>query len=67
MAGRTGRKVLLIVTVVIAAVIFLASILPGIIGGAGGGKIGVVEVEGTIADLKDVMADIVRFKEDKGI
>jgi len=67
MAGRTGKKVLLIVTVVIAAVIFAASVLPGIFGGAGGGKIGVVEIEGTISDLKEVMADMVRFKEDDGI
>jgi len=66
MAGHTGRKVLLIVTVVIAVVIFAATFLPAIFG-AGRGKIGVVEIEGTIADLKEVTADIVRFKEDEGI
>ncbi len=62
MAGRTGRKVLLIVTVVIAAVIFAASVLPGIIGGAGGGKI----VRGDRRDHRrsqEVMADMARFKE----
>ncbi|MDD3846036.1 MAG: signal peptide peptidase SppA [Syntrophorhabdaceae bacterium] len=67
MAGHTGRKILLIVTIVIAVVIFAASFLSGMFGSGGGGKIGVVEIEGTIADLKDVMADVVRFKEDDGV
>ncbi len=68
MAGHTGRKVLLIVTIVVAVVIFAASFMSGMFGGAaGGGKIGVVEIEGTISDLKDVMADVVRFKEDDDI
>ncbi|MCK9227244.1 MAG: signal peptide peptidase SppA [Syntrophorhabdaceae bacterium] len=65
MAGHTGRKVLLIVCVVIAVIIFIAGI-SGIFTGSGS-RIGVVEVEGTITDLKDVMADIVRFREDDSI
>lgn len=65
MAGHTGRKILLIVCIVIAVIIFLASISS--IFSGGGAKIGVVEIEGTIGDLKEVMADIVRFKEDDSI
>lgn len=67
MAGRTGRKVLLIVTIVIAVLIFAGSFLSGMFGGPGGGKIGIVEIEGAIADSKEAMADVVRFKEDDGI
>ena len=65
MAGHTGRKILLIVCIVIAVIIFLTTISGVFTGGAS--KIGVVEIEGTITDLKDVMADIVRFKEDDSI
>jgi protease-4 len=64
MAGRTGRKILLIVCIIAAVLLFVTSI-SGIF--TGGTRIGVVEVEGTITDLKDVMADIVRFKEDDSI
>ena len=64
MAGRTGRKILLIVCIVAAVLLFITGI-SGIF--TGGSRIGVVEVEGTITDLKDVMADIVRFKEDDSI
>jgi protease-4 len=67
MAGGTGRKVLLIVTIVIAVLIFAGSFLSGMFSGAGGGKIGIVEIEGAIADSKQAMADVVRFKEDDGI
>jgi protease-4 len=65
MAGHTGRKILLIVCIVIAVIIFAATISGMFTGSAS--KIGVVEIEGTITDLKDVMADIVRFKEDDSI
>jgi len=64
MAGHTGRKILLIVCIVAAVLLFITGI-SGIF--TGGSRIGVVEVEGTISDLKDVMADIVRFKEDDSI
>jgi len=64
MAGRTGRKILLIVCIIAAVLLFITGI-SGIF--TGGARIGVVEVEGTITDLKDVMADIVRFKEDDSI
>jgi len=39
----------------------------GIVGQGFGDKIGIVEIEGVIADGKDAMEDIVRFKEDDGI
>lgn len=65
MAGNIGRKILLVVCIVIA-VIFFAITLSGMFGDSGS-KIGVVEVEGTITDMKDVMADIVRLKEDDSI
>lgn len=65
MAGHTGRKILLIVCIVIAVIVFLTTIAGMFTGSAS--KIGVVEIEGTITDLKDVMADIVRFKEDDSI
>ncbi len=65
MAGNIGRKILLVVCIVIA-VIFFAIMLSGIFGDSGS-KIGVVEVEGTITDMKDVMADIVRLKEDDSV
>lgn len=67
MAGRTAKKVFLIVTIVVAVIIFLFSISGMFTSSPGGGKIGIVEIEGTIADLKDVMADVVRFKEDDSI
>ncbi|MHB8109831.1 MAG: signal peptide peptidase SppA [Syntrophorhabdaceae bacterium] len=66
MAGQTGKRVLLVVVIVIA-ILVLVGILSAIFGTSGGGKIGVVEIEGTITDMKDVMADIVRFKEDDSI
>ena len=67
MAGRTAKKVFLIITIVVAVVIFLFSISGMFTSSPGGGKIGIVEIEGSIADLKDVMADVVRFKEDDSI
>lgn len=66
MAGTTGKRALLII-VIIVAFLGLVVLLSAIFGSMGGGKIGVVEIEGTITDMKDVMADIVRFKEDDSI
>ncbi len=65
MAGHTGRKILLIVCIVIG-VLFFVTIISGLFMG-GGPKIGVVEIEGTITDMKDVMSDIHRFAEDDSI
>ncbi len=67
MASKTAKRVILIITIVIAVLIFISSISGMFTGVAGGGKIGIVEIEGTIADLKDVMADVVKFKEDDSI
>ncbi|HOW54816.1 MAG TPA: signal peptide peptidase SppA [Syntrophorhabdaceae bacterium] len=67
MAGRTGKKVFLIIIIVAAVLFFLFSMSGVFISSTGGDKIGIVEIEGTIADLKDVMADVVRFKEDDSI
>jgi protease IV len=65
MTAHTGRKTLLIVCIVIAVIILLVAV-SGLFTGSGS-KIGVVEVEGAITDMKDVMSDIVRFKEDDNI
>lgn len=67
MASRKAKKIFLIVTIVVAVLIFVFNISETFRGITGGGKIGVVEIEGTISDLKDVMADIVTFKEDNSI
>jgi protease-4 len=62
---RTRKFFLVIMLLVVFA--FVASLLVGILGKGFGDKIGVVEIEGVIADGKDAMEDIVRFKEDDGI
>ncbi len=66
MASAKGKKIFLIVVVVIFV---FAVIVPIIVsfGIDGGGKIGIIEIEGTIADTKDAMEDVVKFKEDDGI
>jgi protease-4 len=60
------KKAFLIIFILVF-IIFVASFLIGIVGQGFGEKIGVVEIEGVIADGKDAMEDIVRFKEDDGI
>lgn len=62
---RTKKAFLVIVILVILA--FFAAMLTGIFGTGFGERIGVVEIEGVIADGKDVMEDIVKFKEDEGM
>lgn len=63
----TRIKKAFLVIFICVLVIFVASFVTGIIGEGFGEKIGVVEIEGVIADGKDAMEDIVRFKEDDGI
>lgn len=66
MAGSKGKKIFLI----IIAVVFVFGIFVPIVvsfSRDSGGKIGVVEIEGTIADTKDAMEDVVKFKEDESI
>ena len=66
MAGSRGKKIFLIIIIV---VFVLGVLIPLAVSFArrGGGKIGVIEVEGTITDLSDAMEDVVRFKEDDSI
>jgi len=63
----TRIKKAFLVIFILVFIIFIASFLTGIIGHGFGDKIGVVEIEGVIADGKDAMEDIVKFKEDDGI
>jgi protease-4 len=60
------KKAFLIIFILVF-IIFVASFMIGIVGQGFGDKIGIVEIEGVIADGKDAMDDIVRFKEDDGI
>jgi protease IV len=66
MPSKKARIVLLVILVFIA-IIFFGSMAIGIGDGMFRDKIGVVEVSGVIAESKDVMEDIVRFKEDDSI
>ncbi len=60
------KKAFLIIFILVF-IIFVASFMIGIVGQGFGDKIGIVEIEGVIADGKDAMEDIVRFKEDDAI
>jgi protease-4 len=60
------RKALLVIFIIII-VVFATSFVIGIAGKPFGDKIGVVEIEGVITDSTDLLADIVKFKEDKDI
>ena len=66
MANSTGKKIFLIITI-IAAVFFIAFYLVSSFSSAGTGKIGVIEIEGAITDMKEAMEDVVKFKEDDSI
>jgi protease-4 len=63
----TRIKKAFLVIFILVLIIFVAAFITGIVGEGFGDKIGVVEIEGVIADGKDAMEDIVRFKEDNGI
>jgi len=63
----TRIKKAFLVILLLVVIIFVASFLTGIVGKGFGDKIGVVEIEGVIADGKDAMEDIVKFKEDDSI
>jgi protease-4 len=60
------RKALLIICVIVILV-FVGSFAIGIMGRSFGDRIGVVEIEGVIAQSGDAMEDIVKFKEDPTI
>jgi protease IV len=61
-----GKKIALII-VIIVVVCFIALFIVGSLASVGAGKIGVVEIEGTITDMKDAMEDVVKFREDDSI
>jgi len=63
----TRIKKAFLVIFILVLIIFVAAFITGIVGEGFGDKIGVVEIEGVIADGKDAMEDIVRFKEDDAI
>ncbi|HOV90623.1 MAG TPA: signal peptide peptidase SppA [Syntrophorhabdaceae bacterium] len=65
--ARSGVKITLIIIFVVIVVAFSISLLAGLAGRSFGDKIGVVEIDGVIADMKDIMEDVVKFKEDEGI
>jgi len=65
--ARSKIKIAFLVMFIIIIVSFFISLAIGVSGRAFGEKIGVVEIEGGIADSKDIMEDIVRFKEDETI
>lgn len=66
MHNTRGKKIFLIITI-IAAVFFIAIYLIGSLSTASAGKIGVIEIEGAITDMKEAMEDVVKFKEDDSI
>jgi protease IV len=66
MAISRGKKVFLIITIIVV-VLSIVLYLLGPLGSAGAGKIGVIEIEGAIMDMKEAMEDVVKFKEDDGV
>jgi protease-4 len=66
MAISGGKKVFLIIILIIV-VLIIALYLASFLSPARGGKIGVVEIEGAITDMKEAMEDVVKFKEDDSI
>lgn len=65
MAGR--KKRIAIWCAIIIGICIALYVVAGIISGGFGERIGVVEIDGVITDGRQVMEDIVRFKEDKAI
>ena len=66
MAISRGKKVFLIITLIVV-IIFIALYLVSSLSSGGSGKIGVIEIEGAITDMKEAMEDVVKFKEDDSI
>ncbi len=66
MAISGGKKVFLIITLIVV-IIFIALYLVTSLTSGGSGKIGVIEIEGAITDMKEAMEDVVKFKEDDSI
>lgn len=66
MANSKLRVVLIVILIVVAGT-FIVSLMISLAGRSFGDKIGVVEIEGVITDLKDATEDIVKFREDDSI
>jgi protease IV len=66
MANPRGKKIFLIITIIVT-VFTITFYLMGSFGSVGAGKIGVIEIEGAITDMKEAMEDVVNFKEDDSI
>jgi protease IV len=66
MPSRKARIFLLVILIFIA-IVFFGYMAVGISDGMFREKIGVVEINGVIAESKDAMEDLVRFKEDDSI
>jgi protease IV len=66
MPGKKARIIFLVILIIIA-IVFFGSMAIGVSDGMFREKIGVVEINGVIAESKDAMEDIVRFKEDDNI
>jgi protease-4 len=66
MANSRGKKIFLIITIIIT-VFVITFYLIGSFSPVGAGKIGVIEIEGAITDMKEAMEDVVNFKEDDSI
>jgi protease-4 len=66
MANSRGKKIFLIITIIIT-VFFITFYLIGSFNSVGAGKIGVIEIEGAITDMKEAMEDVVNFKDDDSI
>jgi protease IV len=60
------RRALVIIFIIII-VVFVTSFLIGLTGKSFGDKIGVVEIDGVITDSTELLADIVKFREDDAI
>jgi protease-4 len=65
--ARSKIKTAFLVIFIIIIISFFISLAIGVSGRAFGEKIGIIEIEGVIADSKDIMEDIVKFKEDETI
>ncbi len=66
MPGKKARNTLLIILIFVV-VVFFGSMLMAISKGMFKDKIGVVEINGVITESRDIMEDIVKFKEDKSV
>lgn len=62
--SRTAKTLIVICSLI--AVVFFVSLIRGVTR-SGGAKIAVLEIEGVISDAKEVMQNIVKFKEDDAI